>query len=146
MKRDLIVSLVVLVGIIALYLSLGHIEMEGARVFPRTIIIIMLVLSVLLLIQSALQKALDAKKGKFPVGRFFTCFGLIIVYFVFMESVGFYLSAFLFFVALTFILGRADLTLRTGLVRAGSGLAFTIVLFILFDLLLKAQTPKGLLI
>jgi hypothetical protein len=145
LKRDVIVSLVVLVGTIALYLSLGHIEMEGARIFPRIIIIIMGVLSALLLIQSALQKALGAKKAKFPVGRFFTCFGLIIVYFVFMESVGFYLSAFLFFVAVTFILGRVDLTLRTGLVRAGSGLAFTIVLFILFDLLLKAQTPRGVL-
>ena len=147
MKRDLIVSIVLLVGIVSLYLTLGWIELPGARTFPRVILIIMAVLSALLLVQSLMLKSLtEAKKTPFPIGRFLICFCLIIVYFIFMETLGFYLSAFLFFVAVSFILGRSELTLRTGFIRAGIGLIFTGVLFFLFKVLLAVQTPKGLFI
>lgn len=147
MKRELIVSLVLLIGSIILYLILGHIEMSEAQTFPRFVIVIMGILSALLVLQSLTAKALASlKKAPFPVARFAICFILIIAYFVFMEGLGFYVSAFLFFVATTFILGAKDLTLRSGLIRAAAGFVFTIVLFILFNVLLAVQTPKGLLI
>ena len=62
-----------------------------------------------------------------------------------MERLGFYVSAFLFFIILTFILGRKDLTLHKGALQIGIAFIFTAILFVLFNKLLVVQTPKGLL-
>jgi len=147
LKKDMIVSLVFLVGIVTLYLSLGFMDDPRAATFPKVIIVIMGILSALLLLQSIfLKKPVTSKGAGFPFGRFFICFSLIILYFIFMETIGFYLSAFLFFVAVTFILGSADLTARKAVMRVVIGVVFTGVLFFLFNVLLAVQTPKGLLL
>ncbi len=146
MKKDLMVSLVLLAGIITLYLSLGSMDDPRAANFPKVIIIIMGVLSALLLLQSVfLKQPNNAQGAGFPFGRFLLCFFMIIVYFIFMEALGFYLSAFLFFVLVTCILGSADLTARTAAMRVFVGVVFTGILFLLFSVLLAVQTPKGLL-
>jgi len=146
MKKDLIVSLVLLAGIITLYLSLGSMDDPRAANFPKVIIIIMGILSALLLLQSLFLKQPKSSKGAgFPFGRFLICFFMIIVYFILMETLGFYLSAFLFFVAVTCILGSSDLTARTAVMRVIVGFVFTGILFLLFNVLLAVQTPKGLL-
>lgn len=146
MKKDLIVSLVFLAGVISLYLSLGLMDDPRAANFPKVIIIIMGVLSALMLLQSVFLKRDTSSKGAgFPFGRFLITFFMIIIYFFLMEGIGFYLSAFLFFVAVTFILGSKDLTFRTGSFRVVMALAFTGILFLLFKVLLAVQTPKGLL-
>ena len=147
MKKDMIVSLVLLAGVISLYLSLGFMDDPRAANFPRVIIIIMGILSALLLLQSIFLKQPKSSEGAgFPFGRFFICFFMIIVYFIFMETLGFYLSAFLFFIAVTFILGSADLTARKAVIRVAIGFVFTGILFLLFKVLLAVQTPKGLLL
>ncbi len=147
MKKDMIVSLVLLAGIVSLYLSLGMMEDPRAATFPRVIIIIMGILAALLLLQSIFLKKPQTSKGAgFPLGRFLICFALIIIYFIFMETIGFYLSAFLFFIAVTFILGSADLTARKAIMRVAIGFVFTGILFFLFNVLLAVQTPKGLLL
>jgi len=147
LKKDMIVSLVLLAGIVSLYFSLGFMDDPRAATFPRVIIIIMGILAALLLIQSVLLKKPETSKGAgFPLGRFLICFFMIILYFVFMESLGFYLSAFLFFIAVTFIMGSTDLTPRKAVMRAVIGLVFTGILFFLFNVLLAVQTPKGLLL
>jgi hypothetical protein len=143
----MIVSLVLLAGVISLYLSLGFMDDPRAANFPRVIIIIMGILSALLLLQSIFLKQPKSSEGAgFPFGRFFICFFMIIVYFIFMETLGFYLSAFLFFIAVTFILGSADLTARKAVLRVAVGFVFTGILFLLFKVLLAVQTPKGLLL
>jgi hypothetical protein len=146
MNKETVVALVCLVGSLGLYLSLGTISEETARIFPRVVIVVMIVLSALLLLQGFLVKGQGQKKGKpFPWGRFFLLLGIIIGYFVFMQSVGFYVSAFLFFVVVSFLLGRSDLTPAKGASRIFQSVAFTGVLFVLFKVLLKVQTPTGLL-
>ena len=146
MKKDLIVSLVFLAGVISLYLSLGLMEDPRAANFPKVIIIIMGVLSALMLLQTLILKVPASSKGAgFPFGRFLITFFLIIIYFFLMEGIGFYLSAFLFFTAVTFILGSKDLNFRTGSFRVVMAFAFTGILFLLFNVLLAVQTPKGLL-
>jgi uncharacterized protein YqgC (DUF456 family) len=146
MNKKIIVALVCFVGSLALYLSLGTISEETARIFPRVVIVVMIVLSALLLIQELLVKRKGQKKGKsFPWSRFFLLLGIIIGYFVFMQSVGFYVSAFLFFVIVSFLLGRSDLTAAKGASRIFQSAVFTGVLFVLFKVLLKVQTPTGLL-
>jgi len=147
LKKDMIVSLVLLTGVISLYFSLGFMDDPRAANFPRVIIIIMGILSALLLLQSIFLKRPKSSEGAgFPFGRFFICFFMIIVYFIFMEALGFYLSAFLFFIAVTFILGSADLTARKAVMRVAVGFVFTGILFLLFKVLLAVQTPKGLLL
>ena len=146
MKKDVIVSLVLLAGVISLYFSLGAMEDPRAANFPKVIIIIMGVLSALLLLQSLVLKQPKSNQGAgFPFGRFLICFFMIIIYFIFMETLGFYLSAFLFFVLVTCILGSSDLTARTAVMRVIVGFVFTGILFLLFNVLLAVQTPKGLL-
>ncbi len=118
MNKETIVALVCLVGSLGLYLSLGTISEETARIFPRVVIVVMIVLLALLLLQGFLVKGQGAEKGKpFPWGRFFLLLGIIIGYFVFMQSVGFYVSAFLFFVVVSLLLGRSDLTQAKGVSR-----------------------------
>jgi divalent metal cation (Fe/Co/Zn/Cd) transporter len=160
LRKELIISLVLLALTIALYLSLSLMEDPRAATFPRFVIIIMGVLSVALFFQSVISKqkvdkpALqsdrvnekkDSASGKsFPIGTLLGCFVLIVVYFFVMEQVGFYVSAFLFFTAATFLLGRKDLTVRKGGTRIGVAFIFTAVLFFLFNKLLLVQTPKGM--
>ena len=163
MRKELIISLVLLAGTIGLYWSLSLMEDPRAATFPRVVIVVMGVLSVALLLQSAIvrqkmnrpvlqntsvknkvEKDDSATNNHFPLARVFLCFILIIIYFAVMEWLGFYFSAFLFFVAATFVLGRKELTLRKGGVRVGIAFIFTAILFVLFNKLLVVQTPKGM--
>ena len=165
MKKDLIVSLILLAGSMALYASLSLMEEPAAASFPRVVIVIMGCLGLALSIQAILAKqrrerairqsnhVADSEKEpkefdtakRLPFGSLVVCFILIVVYFVVMEKLGFYVSAFLFFIILTFILGRKDLTLHKGVVQIGIAFIFTAVLFVLFNKILVVQTPKGLL-
>ena len=145
MSRDISVGLICLIGSLALYCTLGLIEDERATIFPRVLIIVMGVLSIFLIIQSLALKRKRAEGSKaYPWGRFGLLFGLIVAYLAFMEELGFYLSAFLFFVAVGFILGRADLTKRRAGFRILGSAVFVAVLYVLFNLILVVQTPRGL--
>lgn len=161
MRKELIISLVLLAGTISLFLSLSLMEDPRAATFPKVIILIMGGLSMILFLQSVItgpkkmkpglqsdrvsaEKA-SASKNSLPYGTLIGCFILIIIYFAVMEWLGFYVSAFLFFVAVTFLLGRKDLSVRKGSMRVGIALIFTTILFVLFNKLLVVQTPKGLL-
>lgn len=151
MIRDLVVSLVVLAGTIALYASLSLMEEPAAATFPRVVIFIMGLLSLALLAQSLIigrRRAAAQAKGTpappFPFGTLLLCFGLIVLYLAVMERVGFYLSAFLFFVAATTLLGRKELNLRRWGGFVAIALAFTAVLYVLFNRILVVQTPKGI--
>lgn len=145
MKRDLIISLFVLVGNIVLYISLRWMEEPRSVTFPKVIITIMIILSGLLLLQSLLVKKRSGSEKPFPLGRAALCFFMIIVYFAVMEFLGFYFSSFLFYIAVTFVLAGKDLDFRKGAVRVGVSFVFMAVLFVLFNKILAVQTPKGIL-
>ena len=51
MNKEIVIALVCLVGSLALYSSLGTISEETARVFPRVVVVVMIVLSALMLLQ-----------------------------------------------------------------------------------------------
>ena len=123
MKKDLLVSLILLVGSIALYASLSLMDEPAAASFPRVVITIMGFLGLVLLIQTIIIKQRgerpvlqsdhiedrqntqkDAGTAKeFPFGTLIGCFIMIVVYFVVMEKLGFYVSAFLFYIIVTFL-------------------------------------------
>jgi hypothetical protein len=145
-KQDLAVSIVCLVAAVFLYYSLGWIDGEQARIFPGVVLIITGCLSIALLIQSLMTKGVQASGGKpFPWKRFLSLFVLTIVYFYFMEIIGFYTSAFLFFVTVTIGFGRSEMTMVKAGSRIGIAVVFCGVLYVLFKILLKVQTPSGVL-
>ncbi|MCB2191684.1 MAG: tripartite tricarboxylate transporter TctB family protein [Deltaproteobacteria bacterium] len=147
MNRDAIVGLVCFVGSVALYATLGHIEEARAAVFPRTIIVIMGVLSGLLCLQHLLfRKPGAGKSAPFPFLRVSGLFVIIVIYLYVLESLGFYLASFLFFITVTFIMGYKKLNTKQGLRWVLGSFIFTVVLYVLFSVVLEVQTPRGLLI
>ena len=146
-NKDVIVSFVCLAGALFLFYSLNWIDDERAQAFPRVVIIIIGVLSLLLLVQTLALKRLQqaASENPFPWARFLIMFGMIVVYFAIMERIGFYLSAFLFFVAVTFLFGGPLKGAAKVATRLALPVVFTGVLYLLFNVLLKVQTPKGFL-
>lgn len=163
MRREIIISLVVISGVIALYLSLPLIEMPRAAVFPRVVILIMGFLALALLLQNLLIRRKVQKEmvrnpkidqgnqaqdpgSIFPWKKVISCFGLILLYFIVMESLGFYVSAFLFFLVIVLFLGEEKMTLKKAGGRVGVAFLFTAVLYVLFAVILLVQTPRGILI
>lgn len=146
MRREIIVSLVVFAGALALYFSLSLMEDPRAVIFPRVIIVIIGVLGLILFGQALMMgKEMAGKASGFRLGAFLICFVLIVIYLAVMETLGFYVSAFLFYVAVTFVMGSGDLTPKKGGMRVLSAAVFVTILYFLFNRLLAVQTPKGLL-
>lgn len=146
MRKEIIVSLVVFASALALYFSLSLMEDPRAVIFPRVIIVIIGVLSLILFGQALMMgREMTEKAAGFRFGPFLVCFVLIVLYLVVMEQLGFYVSAFLFYVAVTFVLGWGDLTPKKGGMRVLSAAVFVGILYLLFNRLLAVQTPKGLL-
>lgn len=145
MKKDLIVSLVCLAGTVALYISLRWVGDPKAIVFPRIVIVIMAILSGLLLLQNIMTRRVNSQtRERYPFVRVILTFFVIVIYFAVMEWLGFYLSSFLFFVTVSFVLGSRELNPAKGLARIGIAAIFMAFLFLLFNKLLEVQTPRGL--
>jgi hypothetical protein len=147
MKRDVIVAALCVAISVILYAALGSIEEPRATIFPRVVILAIGGLSMLLLGQALLSGSADtpSDKPQYPWGRFLLLFALIATYFAIMETVGFYVSAFLFYVAVCLIFGRAEFTPRQGLLWTFSAAGLVAVLFVLFRIILEVQTPRGIL-
>ena len=146
MRKDLIASVFCLALAIFLLYSLGWIDDERARAFPRVVIIIMGILSFFLLLQTLLMKKTKKMSGKpFPWRSFSTMLVLIIVYCFLMEKIGFYTTAFLFFLTVSLVFGKTRIRPRQIMSYAAMGVAFTGVIYFLFKIILKVQTPSGLL-
>jgi len=146
MSRDALVGLVCFVGSVALFFALGHIEEARAAAFPRTIIIIMGILSGMLFLQHVLFRKPQAKQAPFPWIRVGGLFVLIVIYLALLEPVGFYLASFLFFLAVYFIMGWARVDSKQVIRWVVGSVAFTAILYVLFNVLLEVQTPRGLLL
>lgn len=156
-RRDIIVGLVVLAGLLPLYMTLSSIDPE-ATIFIRVVMMVIGVLALLLMLQSTLlqhrskvhaqasgKKAPEPGKPLFVWKPVILIFVTILIYFYVMEWLGFYVSAFLYFVAVVFLLDWRGLTPKTGLVRIASALVFVVVVYVLFNKILLVQTPRGLL-
>lgn len=147
MSREVIVAALCVALSVVLYAGLGTIEEPRATIFPRVVIVAIGALSLLLLGQALLAKkeAAAVDRRKYPWARFLLLFGLIVVYFAVMETLGFYASAFLFYMAVCLIFGRSEFTPRRALLWTASAAGLVAVLFVLFRVVLEVQTPKGLM-
>lgn len=153
-NRDIIVALVVLAGSIALYIAQSRIVAQAA-VFIRVVVLAMIVLSLLLLVQTVIKRVkekqvtgayIDLKKIDFVWKPVLLIAGGILLYMTVMQDLGFYVSGFLYFVAVTFVLDWKGLTFKTGFFRTVYAFAFMLVIYVLFSKILVVQTPRGLLI
>lgn len=150
MKKELSISAVMVLLSLGAFMVMYQIEDPNAITFPRVVITIMLILGVLLGLQGWITaKTAAAKKDEavqpYPFKSILIALAGILIYFAIMEAVGFYFSGFLFFLILTLVLQEEKVTLKKALVRAGAGAAFMGVLFVLFNMILAVQTPRGIL-
>jgi len=110
--RTQLIEIVVMFFVpVASLAMLRSIELEDAKLFPNYICYIMLVFAVIHAFQVFKSWRKDkAEKGEpapFPMRRVAVALGLMIIYFLSMEAVGFYLDGFLFFLVTTLVLSPA---------------------------------------
>lgn len=159
-NRDIIIGLMVLVGSVIVFLSGSIADEPRAAIFPKVVLCIMGALALMLIIQGLILKrkvgrgvvqgagVVMAKTAgeKFMWRPVVFTFLAIVVYFGLLEKIGFYVASFLFFVVTVCVLDRKDLTPRKGLARCGYAFVFTAILYVLFNVILSVQTPRGLFI
>ena len=125
-----------------------NVEDPGPFLFPRLIAVVMVVLAAL-----SFQRALRGKSrtgtglDRHLLRNIAPGVGLMLVYVFFVaEYLGFYVASFVAFLALYTLYdphGHADLT--TWLRRLCVSVGFIAVMYGLFALVLKVQTPTGIL-
>jgi hypothetical protein len=150
---NVVVASIVFVGAFALYCYIGRVPDPQAFMFPRVIVSLIGILALLLLAQSLLlqKSVLPAPNGRgealyrrYPFSRVGSVFLCIILFFAVMEGVGFYLSSFIFFLAVASLLSRGRLDAKKGMILAGTAFIFMAVLFVLFNMVLRVQAPRGI--
>ncbi len=151
--RDTIVALVILAGTTALYIASSKI-MPQAAIFIRVVILAIGGLGLLLFVQSLIKKRIqnqlqikdpEASKTSIVKKPVLIIAGAILVYMIVMQDLGFYVSGFLYFVAVVFLLDWKGLTLKAGVMNVVYAFIFMAVIYVLFNKVLVVQTPRGLL-
>jgi putative tricarboxylic transport membrane protein len=147
MTKDIVVGAVCLIGSILLFFSLEWIPDERAALFPKVILVIMITLSIFLLIYTFIIGKMPQEEGPpIPWMRLIVLFAFIIVYLSVMENLGFYVSGFLYLLAVTLTLDAKEITAKKAVTRVVVSGVFMAVMFVLFKIILKVQTPTGILI
>lgn len=120
-------------------------ENTDAYVFPILWATVMLLIAILLLLQAGRPVAASTQ-GTLPWRRLLPILVITGVYLTCFETVGFYVSAWLAFFALTSQFGKRREGWRPQLQHLGISLAFVGGLYGLFTGLLAVQAPRGWLI
>jgi putative tricarboxylic transport membrane protein len=148
-RSDAIVGGVILLSAIVVYSSLKARDPLTA-IFPAATLIIMGSLSLLLLILALVSMRARRVPGEvspvpFPFGRII-CAGLLIIGYLYVLNIlGYYFTAFIFYLvfASTVALERETMFGRLHN-KVLTSVLFIFILYMLFKMLLKVQTPTGL--
>ena len=150
MIREIIVVAVMLaIAAAGSWLCAGA-SVPEAYVFPKTVITVMVIMALIQFIESIVTakkiRAIQGQRtGVFPWKNVSISLCCMFLYFISMESIGFYSSGFLFFLITTLLLDKKNITLKNIAKRVASAVVFMTVLFVLFHVILAVQTPKGLM-
>ena len=142
-------SIAGMLGIIAFfYFQLPDRSEAGSSLFPGLMMLLMLGLTAAKAVTELHFPPRDsgAAEEPFPLVRVLVVILAVILYIAVIESVGFYLSSFLFFFLTTAAVQTTPRTPRVLAVRACLAFGFALFLYALFTLLLQVQIPKGILI
>lgn len=141
------ISSVLLLGVCAWLMVLSRRFSPYSALFPRTILVILAVLSAVLLALSFLKPSTarvypDFRRGTVPIA---ICVGLMIGWVVFIDLLGFLVATLVFFSLTTLFLSRkrhaAALAGNVALVSA-----LSIGFYLFFARLLSVPFPTGLLL
>lgn len=147
--RTRLVEMVVMFFIpVAALVMLNDISLEDAKLFPKTICYVMLAFAAVNAVQVLMtwRKAAAARGGSapFPAVRVGLALGMIGLYALTMEAVGFYLAGFLFFLLAMLVLDPGRPTPAAAGRKAFCALCFMAVLYLLFNTMLGVMTPRGI--
>jgi putative tricarboxylic transport membrane protein len=131
-----------ILSILMIYLSwklpIGSFRRPGPGLYPLLIAVILGSLTLYLFISTSLEKV-KIRRNKWDLKKVSYILGILLVYSVCFESLGFLLSTFLFFLLLKPIIQK-----QWSFVLIGAILVALSSYFI-FDTLLQSQLPKGIL-
>ncbi|MCB2100511.1 MAG: tripartite tricarboxylate transporter permease [Rhodobacterales bacterium] len=121
-------------------------DQDGAYLFPQVIAVAMALCAMAGLFSCyALGASLmNEELGWVQVRNLALGLGLIVLYVLVADTLGFYLSGALIFAALAVLYDPAGRSPRLLMVRGASALGFMIVIYLLFDQLLRVQAPRGI--
>lgn len=148
-KSDLVVSAVILGSTILVYSSMKARD-PLTPIFPAATLIITGSLSLLLLILSLVSMMAKRKPGEvspvhFPFSRIIVTGLLIIGYLSVLNILGFYFTAFVFYLVFASIVALDREVIFSRLHnKVLTSVLFVFILYMLFKMLLKVQTPTGL--
>ena len=148
MTASRIIAIAALALAVGLY-ALGHfVDSPEAYLFPRLIAIAMGLFGLALLVTTWSASASLEKDaiGTVPWATLLPALVLFVLFLLVAEELGFYVSAFVAFLALVSYYAPDRVTLRGWVNRIAVSLLFTGAIYSLFGLLLKVQTPRGILI
>jgi putative tricarboxylic transport membrane protein len=149
-RSDAIVGGVILLCAIVVYSSLKARDPLTA-IFPNATLIIMGSLSLLLLILAlpsliARKEPAEVSAVRFPFPRIIVTGLLIIVFLYVLNILGFYFTSFIFYLIFASIVALDKEAMFSGLRnKILTSILFVVILFMLFKMLLKVQTPAGLI-
>jgi hypothetical protein len=140
-----------LIALGALLIALGIYTLSAlpedpeAYLFPRLISIGMALLAVALLVESFSPAGQEHSYQRVPWTVIAPGLAIFVIYLYAIEEVGFYFSAFVAFFVLVTIYAPERRSVRGWVNRSSVAALFIGVVYAVFGLLLKVQTPAGLL-
>ncbi len=121
-------------------LPLGKISAPGPGFFPTVIAMVLLVLALLLILTGAGKKEKTIFTDKRAAGRVLLVFLFLVAYILLLEYLGFAVTSFLFMAALFITVTQRKWYSALLWSFAATGFAY-----VLFEILLKSNLPKGVL-
>lgn len=120
---------------------------EPADVYPKTLIIVIGLLAIIILLQALFFKKNDINIYPFAnikYGRVILTIVLSFIYYFGVKYVGFYVSSFLFIIVLSILLGK-NKNMKEVIKVILLSLIVTSIIYLGFGVFLKVPTPKALL-
>ena len=151
-RSDIIVSIITLVAGISLYCSLD-VKDPLSSIFPNAMLLTMIFLSALLFIMTLMsikRKTIAGSTGvtrlPFSRTRVIITMTLVLAYLCLLEITGFYFTSTLLFFAFASIIALDKEYFFDHIrSRAVTSVCFVAVLYVIFKVVLKVQTPTGFL-
>jgi len=141
----IIAVLAILVGV-GIYALASSADNQEAYLFPRLTGVGMIVCAVALLIEKITQPLVLDKVKLVPWLTVAPALAIFAAYIYVAEDLGFYASAFVAFFALVSIYAPERRLLAGWIKRFTVSVLFITAMYSIFSLLLKVQTPRGILI
>ena len=137
------ISALVMTGIITAF-AIPMTQLSGeSQVVPLLLLICMGIFNVGQYILAGLRYVKMTMRG-YPLRRVAVLFVLTVLYLLFLETLGFYIGALLYFIAASLIAQPMKITPKLAAKRVAVCFVCIAFLYCLFTVLLAVQIPKGI--